>query len=204
MMKLFFAPRTCAIGIQLLLEEVGADYELITFDIAMGDQHKPEFRQVNPKGKVPALVRDDGSVLTEFPAIAMWIARQYPEANLLPMGLEAEIRTLELLDYVVATIHMRGATLALVTQRFVSDEAAQKELRDHGMKVLSDGLTALSQKLGDQSYFFGDQMTIADAAVYYVLKWEERTGMHVPDNLSAFRERIEQRQAGKKIMELQH
>ena len=73
-----------------------------------GAQFKPEFTAVNPKSKVPTIVRDDGSVLTEYPAIAFWLARTNPEKKLLPDDVESQTRALEALDYAVGTIHMQG------------------------------------------------------------------------------------------------
>jgi len=69
-MKLYYAPGACSIGIHVLLEEVGKPYEAERVNLQQGEQYKPDFTAVNPKSKVPTLVRDDGSVLTEFPAIA--------------------------------------------------------------------------------------------------------------------------------------
>src|SRR5580658_2755688 len=94
-MKLMFAPGSCALGIHLLLEEIGKPYETERVNLQEGAQYKPEFTSVNPKSKVPTLVRDDGSVLTEFPAIAFWLARTNPQANLLPDDPDAQARALE-------------------------------------------------------------------------------------------------------------
>ena len=69
-MKLYYAPGACSIGIHVLLEEIGRPYELQRLSFPDGEQHQPAFQAVNRKGKVPTLVRDDGTVLTEFPAIA--------------------------------------------------------------------------------------------------------------------------------------
>ena len=74
-MKLYWGPHTCAIGIHLLLEEIGKPYETEKLDVGGGATRRPPFSGVNPKGKVPTLVRDDGTVLTEFSAIAIWLAR---------------------------------------------------------------------------------------------------------------------------------
>lgn len=193
-MKFFHCSGTCSIGIVLLLEEMGADYELITVDVSKGEQHKPEFRAINPKGKVPALVREDGSVLTEFPAIAMWLAKSTPQANLLPAGLEAEIRALELMDFVVSTAHMRGATLTVLPIKFSDSEAAQKDISAHGRGVLIGALDYLAEQLGDKEYFLGP-FSIADAAVFYVLQWKDRAKVEFPDALTAFDQRMKARPA---------
>jgi glutathione S-transferase len=107
-MKLLFAPGTCSLGIHLLLEEIGKPYETQRVNLQEGAQHKPDFTSVNPKSKVPTLVRDDGSVLTEFPAIAFWLARTNPEAKLPPDDPDGQARALEAKDYVVGTMHPQG------------------------------------------------------------------------------------------------
>ena len=81
-MKLYFSPGACSIGIHVLLEEIGKPYEAERIMLAQGEQFKPEFVAVTPKSKVPALERDAGPVLTEYGAIATWLARTNPEAKL--------------------------------------------------------------------------------------------------------------------------
>jgi glutathione S-transferase len=146
-MKFYYSPNACSIGIHILLEEIGAIFDAEAIDVRAGQQFSPDFRAVNPKGKVPALVRDDASVLTEFGAIAFWLARTNPDANLLPKTVEDEIRVQALIDYMVASIHMRGFALIIAAPKFVTDAAAQDELRAMGRKVATDGLKTLSQEL---------------------------------------------------------
>ena len=100
------AKKTCSIGINVLLEEVGAPYDLRIVDFSKGEQKTPEYKALNPKGKVPALVRQDGSVLTEFAAIAMWLSFINPEKKLMPTDQEGIVRTIETLDFIVGTVHM--------------------------------------------------------------------------------------------------
>lgn len=117
-MKLYWAPHTCAIGIHILLEEAGASYDLEKIDVGGGPTEEPSFHAINPKGKVPTLVRDDGSVLTEFGAIATWIGRTYPGANLLAQGAEEEARMTEILEYVEGTVHGQGYGRMFKSGRF--------------------------------------------------------------------------------------
>ena len=91
-MKLYYAPGVCSIGIHVLLEEIGKPYDLELVNLREGAQYQPQFTGVNPKSKVPTLQRDDGSILTEFPVIARWLARQNPQANLIPKDEEADTR----------------------------------------------------------------------------------------------------------------
>src|SRR5690606_33902221 len=97
-MKLYYSPGACSIGIHVLLEEIGKPYEAVLTNTREGAQFRPEYVAINPKSKVPTLVRDDGSVLTEYPAIAFWLARTNPEAKLLPDDPESQARALEAID----------------------------------------------------------------------------------------------------------
>ena len=84
MLKLFYAPQTCALASHIALEEAGADYETVRVDFRTGEQKKPDYLAVNPKGRVPALVTGHG-VLTETPAILAFVAQTYPKARLAPL-----------------------------------------------------------------------------------------------------------------------
>ena len=95
MTTLCYAKRTCAIGIHVIMEEIGLPYDLRLIDLATGEQRLPEYKSINPKGKVPALVRKDGSILTEFVAISMWLSLNNPDKNLMPTDPERLVRTVE-------------------------------------------------------------------------------------------------------------
>lgn len=199
-MRLYYAPGACSLGIHILLEEIGRPYEAEAVDIFKGAQHAPGYRAVNPKGKVPALLRDDGTVLTEYPAIAVWLARSFPETELLGRTPEGEARTLELVDHVVSTLHMRGFTFYMVARKFVSDPAAQAELRAFGKGILTEGVAMLSEHLGRRDWFMG-RFSIADPTVFYLLNWLTREGFDLPANLVAFSDRMRARPAVRAALE---
>ncbi|MCQ8856631.1 glutathione S-transferase N-terminal domain-containing protein, partial [Escherichia coli] len=77
----FYAPGACSLASHIALEEAGADYEAIKLDFSQGEQRRPEYLKINPKGRVPVLVTDKG-VLTESPVILGYIAQTHPDANL--------------------------------------------------------------------------------------------------------------------------
>jgi len=131
MNKLLYAPGACSIGIHVLLEEIGKPYEAEQVDLRAPAPERP-FTAINPKSKVPTLVREDGSVLTEFPAIAWWLARTNPEAQLLPDDADGQARVLEALDYVVSTVHMRSFTLMNRPGNFSPLEGAHDSIRARG------------------------------------------------------------------------
>src|SRR6478735_3125577 len=114
-MKLYYMPGACSIGIHVLLEEIGKPYDLQKIDGAKQEQYGPDFVKINPKSKVPTLQKDDGSVLTEFPAIATWLARKNPDKNLLPSDADGEAKALEAMEYVAGKFSVADAALFYVT-----------------------------------------------------------------------------------------
>jgi len=143
-MKLYYSPGACSLGIHVLMEEIGQPYELQRLNFPEGDQHKPEFQAVNRKGKVPTLVRDDGAVLTEFPAIAWWLALSNPGSKLLPGDAEGQARTLEALDYIVGTLHGQGFGRIFRPVKFTPREADHEEVKAQGREVFEKGLRLMT------------------------------------------------------------
>ena len=84
MLKLFYAPGTCALASRIALEDARAEHEIVRVDFSRQQQHSAEFLKINPKGRVPAL-STDGGILTETPAILTFIAQSFPDAGLAPL-----------------------------------------------------------------------------------------------------------------------
>jgi glutathione S-transferase len=201
MMKLFYSSGSCALGIHVLLEEVGAPYELSKVDLAARQQYEPDFIKVNPKSKVPALLRDDGSILTEWPAIASWLALTNPQKKLLATDAEGLARTLESVDYVVASLHMQGFTRIWRPDHFTPNEADYPAIKKKGQEVVDKGLATFNEKLEGQNYLGGSAMDISDAALFYLEFWiAERLKAPLPKNLDAHYRRMRARPAVAKVL----
>ncbi len=188
-MKLYYAPGACSIGIHVLLEEIGKPYEAERVNLQQGEQYKPPFTTVNPKSKVPTLVKDDGSVLTEFPAIAYWLARKNPFANLLPDDIDQQARALELTDYAVATIHMQGFGRQFRASNFTPNAADEETVKSRGRELAEKGFAQLDKALEGKEYAVG-KFSIADAAIFYVEFWSKRVGLTLPANCAAHLDRM--------------
>ena len=208
-MKLYWGPHTCAIGIHVLLEEIGKPYETEKLDVSGGATHKPPFLAVNPKGKVPTLVRDDGTVLTEFAAIAAWLARTNPDKDLLPNDPEIEARATETLAYVEGTIHGQGFTRLFKPAMFEPQDVVhgtlglgQASVKRQGREIVETGFAILDPQLGHHPYAAGDSFTIADAALFYVERWAKPQGIDLPVNVAAHFERMLARPSVHKVRQL--
>ena len=200
-MKLFYAPGACSLGIHVLLEEVGLPYDAVRVNLREGEQRKPAFAAVNPKGKVPALERDDGAVLTEYPAIAYWIAATNPEAGLLPQGTEAIARAMEVTDYVVATVHMQGFGRIFRPEAFAPSAADHDAVRKQGEDIFTKGLALLDERLAGREWV-GDAYSFADTAVFYAcFWWAGRLKKELPANVARHYAAMLDRPAVRRAME---
>jgi len=193
-MKLLYGPGTCALGIHVLLEEIGKPYEAQSVNLREGEHTKPPFTDVNPKSKVPTLVRDDGSVLTEFPAIAYWLARTNPGQKLLPDGFDDQARVMEAMDYVVATVHMQGFSRLFRASNFSANPADEEAVKARGKEIVEKAFALLDKQLAGKQFVAGT-FSVADAALFYVEFWAGRLGVTLPPNLAAHFERMKSRPA---------
>ena len=191
-MKLYYAPGACSMGIHLLLEEIGKPYELHKVNLGQGEQYKAPLVELNPKAKVPTLERDDGSILTEFPAIALWLARTNPQAKLWPDDPESEARALEAMDYVVATVHMRAFSRMFRPSAYTPNPADEDKVKARGREMFEEGLRILDQSLAGKEYV-AERFSVADAAVFYVEQWAHGFKIPLPPNCAAHYERVKAR-----------
>ncbi|HKM61949.1 MAG TPA: glutathione S-transferase N-terminal domain-containing protein [Acidisphaera sp.] len=200
-MKLVFAPGACSLGIHIILEEIGKPYETQVVNLAEGEQFKPAFTALNPKSKVPVLVRDDGSALTEYPAIAVWLARTNPDKHLLPTDPDAEARALEAMDYSVATIHMHGFSRAFRPGKYAPSESDHEAVRAAGREMMQNGFGLLDKALAGRNYIAGD-FSVGDTAIFYVSYWgRDRLKMTLPPNLEAHYARMRARPAVQRVFQ---
>ena len=200
-MKLFYSPGACSVGIHVIMEEIGQPYDAVLISTREGAQFKPDFVSVNPKSKVPTLQRDDGSVLTEYPAIAYWLAGRFPTAGMLPSGLDAQARALELTDYCVATLHMQGFSRMFRPANFAPAEGDHEAVKKRGEEIFSKGLGLMDQVLEGQDWLVGSY-SFADTALFYVsFWWHERLKKELPKNVAAHYARMKARPAVQRVMQ---
>src|SRR5215475_7033892 len=164
-MKLMYSPGACSVGIHVLLEEIGKPYDVQLVNLREGAQFKPDFTSVNPKSKVPTLVRDDGSVLTEYPAIAYWLARTHAEKKLLPDDVDTQARVLEALDYCVSTIHMHGFSRLFRASNYTPNPVDEEKVKERGKEMVEKGYAVLDKALAGKDYVAGT-FSIADSALF--------------------------------------
>jgi glutathione S-transferase len=191
-MKLYYSPGACSLGIHVLLEEIGKPYELVLANLRLPPPER-DLTAINPKSKVPTLVRDDGSVLTEYPAIAWWLAAGSPQAKLFPADAEGQARTLEALDYFVATVHMQGFFRLFSAGRLKTPEE-QEGQRTLGAEIANRGF-ARAEALLDGKDWLAGTYSAADTALFYVSNWAGNFGITLPPRVAAHFARMKARPA---------
>ena len=193
-MKLYFSPGACSIGIHVLLEEVGTTYDLEQVTLSVPPPERA-LTAVNAKSKVPTLRLADGTVLTEFGAIATYIARTHPTHHLIPADPLREARVIGVLDYAVGTIHAQGFARLFRAARFAPSDADADAVKAQGRGIVEAGFALMEKHLAGQDYVAGE-FSIADAALFYVEFWGAgRMGMTLPENCAAHLARMKARPA---------
>ena len=198
-MKFYMAPGSCSTGIHILLEELDLPFEVHIVNLPAGDHLKPEYLAINPKSTIPTLVRDDGSALTEFQAIAYWLARKYPKARLLPGDLDGDARAIEIMDYVVGTIHGQGYTRIFTTANFTPNEADHAAVMARGREIVEKGFAIMNATLAGRDYVVGS-FSIADAALFYVEFWAGKIGVDLPEHCRTHYQRMRTRPVVQRVL----
>lgn len=171
-LKLFWYPGTCARVPLIALEEIGEPFELHAVDAEAGEKQSAEYRSMNPKGKVPVLLAD-GHPLTENPAIQTFLARSYPEAQLLPLDDRwAETDGLSTMSWFAAGVHPH-ITRFRFPRMFADDPAAQASIRAAAGHQLEEAFGILEDRLSDREWLYSD-WTIIDAYMNWL--WFRATG----------------------------
>jgi glutathione S-transferase len=170
MLRLYYAPGSCARASHIALREADAEFELQLVDFAAAEQRGEAYRQINPKGRVPALATDAG-VLTETPALLAYIAQRFPEANLAPLEDPYEFARLQSFNaYLCATVHVAHAHIRR-GERWADDPDAIAEMKRKAPEVMA----ACFQMIEDTSFtgpwVMGDAYTIADPYLFTLTLW---------------------------------
>lgn len=199
-MKLHHSPGACSLGIHVILEEIGAPFELVRVDFSKREQYGEGYLALNPKSKVPALVRDDGSVLTEYPAIAVWLGMNAPDAKLLARDADGVARTLEAVDFVVSTVHMLGFTRLFRPERFAPHVEDHDWVKQAGRETIARGFDVLARSLEGRDWLVGGY-SIADATLFYCAFWaHKRLALPCPPAIGAHYARMLARPAVRRAL----
>jgi len=180
-LKFYMTPGSCSTGIHILLEECGPVFEVYLVNLMAGDQDKDEYRAVNPKGTIPSLILDDGTALTDFVSIALWLAETFPQRHLLPAEMLPRLQAIETMNYAVNTIHGQGFTRIFTTDKYSVIPAEQERIQAQGRDIIKQAFALADQWLAGKDYLFNN-FSVADTALFYTEFWTMHIGLPLPEN----------------------
>lgn len=173
---LYLAPGTCAQAVHIALHDAGAPHRLKLLDFAHAEQRSPAYLAINPRGRVPALVTEAGT-LTEVPALLLFIAQSFPAARLAPLDDPYRLALLQGFNsYLCSTVHVahahkrRGA-------RWADDEAAHAAMQRKVPANMSECFAHIEADWLRGPWVFGEDYTIADPYLFTIAEWLEGDGV---------------------------
>jgi glutathione S-transferase len=190
-MKLYYTPGACSLSPHIVARELGLTPTLERVDLRTKQTAAgADFVKINPKGYVPALQLDDGTVLTEGPAIIQYLADRDPGRKLAPANGTIERYQLQaLLGYISSELHKTYSPLF----NPATSEAVKQERIDYLLRRYA----YVEQLLQGKSYLTGEQFTVADAYLFTVTSWagHAKVDLSAFPNLLAFQKRVAARPA---------
>jgi len=178
-MNLIYYPGACSLADHIALIEAGLSYRLISIDHGKTTGDGRNFLSINPKGYIPTLELEDGTVLTENQVILAYIAET--SGRLLPKDGIVRWRALEALAFMSSEIHARYQPFFRNFSELEKERAREK---------LAQAFAILADQMGDKTFLVSDEMTIADCYLFWVLMVAPRSGVDLPEALRRFFEHM--------------
>jgi Glutathione S-transferase len=178
MLALYFAPHTISLATHIVLEEVGADYSTVRIDFGTSQQRSPEYLKVNPKGRMPALVTDRG-ILTETPAMLVYLAQSFPKAQLAPIDdpfLFAQIQSFN--SYLCSHLHVAHAH-RMRGHRWVDADDAHSiaAMQRKVPQSVGEAFAMVEREMLKGPWVMGERYTICDPYLFTLAQWLEADGV---------------------------
>jgi len=172
MYQLYYSPGSCSFAAHLALEISGAPYEAISLDLRSNVQRQDHYLGINPKGRVPALVCPEG-IITENPAILLYVAQQFPESELAPLDNPFELARVNSFNaYLSSTVHPAHAH-GVRGYRWADDAAAVAEMKRKMPQVMAECFGMIENEMLKGPWVTGEQFSISDIYLFTIAQWLE-------------------------------
>lgn len=202
MLKLYYAPGTISIAVALTLEEAGLPYEAVKVDFKSAEQTGSDYLAINAKGRVPALVLSDGTVLTETGALLEYIADVAPSAGLIPTDPALAAHMRGAMYYLASTMHVAHAH-KMRGSRWASQQSSFDDMTAMVPQTMAACATYVETHLLRGDSVLGQSFSIADPYLFVVCTWLQGDGVSIADypKIQNFMTKMEARQSVKTIRE---
>src|SRR5882724_3716733 len=178
MLKLYYAPGTCALASHIALEEAGATYETVRLNFKTEDQKKLDYLKINPKARVPSLITDRGTI-TETPAILIYIAQSFRAAKLAPLDDPFALSKVQAFDsYLCSTVHVAHAH-RVRGYRWTDDAAAIETMKKKVPQAVGECFALIEREMFVGPWVMGKDYTVADGYLFTLTQWLGGDGVDI-------------------------
>jgi glutathione S-transferase len=201
MLKLYYAPGTCALASHIALQDAGATFTTERLDFKANQQNSPQYLKVNPKGRVPSLVTDRG-ILTETPAMLAYIAQSFPQAKLAPLDYPfafAQVQSIN--SYLCSTVHVAHAHKGR-GYRWATEETSFADMKRKVPETMAACFALIERNMLRGPWVMGEQYTVCDPYLYTISGWLEGDGVDLATlpKVADHRKRMSERPAVQKVL----
>jgi glutathione S-transferase len=196
MLKFFYAPQTCSLATHIALIDAGAEFESVRLSFKDQDQRKPDYLAINPKGRVPSLVTENGA-LTETPALLVYIAQRYPRSGLAPLDDPfAFARVQAFNSYLCSTCHVAHAHKMRGYRWVDAEETAAIAAMKRKVPVsVTQCFELIEHDMLQGPWVMGERYTVCDPYLFTLAQWLEGDGVDMTKlpRVHAHRQRMAER-----------
>lgn len=179
-LTLYYTPGTCAQAVRIALHEAQAPHQAVRIDFAKGEQRSPDYLALNPKGRVPALVTEQG-VITETTALLAYVAQRFPEAQLAPADAFGFARLQEFNSYLASTVHVAHAHRPRAS-RWADEPEAQAAMQRKVPANMRECFAYIEQHYLQQGpWVLGAQYSVADGYLFTMANWLAGDGVDIAE-----------------------
>ena len=198
MLTLYYGPGACSMASHIVLEESGEKYQPRRMDLAKGEQRTEAYLKMNPLGRVPLLLLDNGDPLPENTAILPYLGKRF---GLWPTDALAEAKALSLIGFFASSVHPAHAHVGR-PERYTADQSAFAGIKEQGLKTFHGYLKQIDGMLAGREWF-GDKYSVLDpyGFVFYVWGVRRELPMGELKNYTAFKDRMLKRASVQRVVE---
>jgi len=200
MFKLYYAPGACSLASHIGLEESGAKFDGHAVSFAKSEQKTPEYLKINPRGRVPALIVDEGTIV-ENTAILDYVASKYAP-QLMPKDPVQRARAISLMAWFSNNVHPAFTHIGR-PERFADDASVFDKLKEKGRSNFWAALQEIDGIIGSKPWIMGDAFTVVDGYALVFYAWGKRIELPMTElkNYTAWKDRMMARPAVKRVLE---
>ena len=203
-LHLYYCPGTCSfvphVALELVKESTGQDFDGTVINLKNGEHLKPEYKAINPRGQVPALIVD-GKLITQVMAITSFLHESFTKAQIFPTDAMAKAQAVSMLAWMNNTVHPTF-TRVFRSERF-GDEAGKAGVKAMALEAFKGYLAEIDGLVSEgQTYLCGNQLTPADIYAIAFIRWGGLAGINPANypNYQAYVSRIASLRVVERIM----